>query len=150
MSGIDEFFGDVLAVVREIPPGRVASYGQVATLAGRPGAARWVGRALGALPSDSGVPWHRVLNASGRITNHSGTFAETWPSRLRAHAFPPASPRCIAGEGRMQRLIAASRRNRVGRTSPGSARPEALGRDSRVCRALTFRIFACREDPPLQ
>lgn len=73
MSGIEEFFGDVVAVVHEIPAGKVATYGQVAALAGRPGAARWVGRALGALPSGSGVPWHRVLNASGRITVDGGT-----------------------------------------------------------------------------
>ena len=73
MSSIEEFFGDVVAVVREIPPGRVATYGQVAALAGRPGAARWVGRALGALPANSGVPWHRVLNSSGRISVDGGT-----------------------------------------------------------------------------
>ena len=73
MSSIDALFGEVVAVVGEIPPGRVATYGQVAALAGRPGAARWVGRALGALPSESGVPWHRVLAASGRITIEGGT-----------------------------------------------------------------------------
>ena len=73
MSGIEELFGDVVAVVGEIPSGRVATYGQVAALAGRPGAARWVGRALGALPSESGVPWHRVLAAPGRITIDGGS-----------------------------------------------------------------------------
>jgi methylated-DNA-protein-cysteine methyltransferase-like protein len=76
MSSIDALFGEVVAVVGEIPRGRVATYGQVAALAGRPGAARWVGRALGALPSESGVPWHRVLAASGRITIGGGDGAQ--------------------------------------------------------------------------
>ncbi len=56
------------AVVRRIPRGRVATYGQVAALAGLPGHARLVGYALSALPDDDGAPWHRVVNASGRIS----------------------------------------------------------------------------------
>src|SRR2546430_7392808 len=55
-------------VVRNIPKGRVATYGVVARLAGRPGAARTVGWALSALPDESEVPWWRVLNAAGRIS----------------------------------------------------------------------------------
>lgn len=50
-----------------IPAGRVASYGQVALLAGLPGRARLVGRALRETPDDVELPWHRVLNASGRL-----------------------------------------------------------------------------------
>lgn len=56
------------AVVRRIPRGRVATYGQVARLAGLPGRARQVGYALHALPEDSGVPWQRVVNAAGRVS----------------------------------------------------------------------------------
>ena len=52
-------------VVRRIPRGRVATYGQVAILAGLRGHARQVGYAMAALPSDSDVPWHRVINAKG-------------------------------------------------------------------------------------
>lgn len=55
-------------VVECIPEGRVATYGQVALLAGRPGRARLVGRALGSLEEESEVPWHRVLNARGEIS----------------------------------------------------------------------------------
>jgi methylated-DNA-protein-cysteine methyltransferase-like protein len=55
-------------VVRRIPRGRVASYGQVARLAGLPGRARQVGYAMHALPSGTRVPWHRVVNAQGRIS----------------------------------------------------------------------------------
>ena len=58
----------IYAVVRRIPAGRVATYGQVATLAGLDGHARQVGYALHHLPSASGVPWHRVVNARGEIS----------------------------------------------------------------------------------
>ncbi len=58
----------ILAVVRKIPRGRVATYGQVAALAGLPGAARQVGYALHALPEGSTVPWHRVINARGEVS----------------------------------------------------------------------------------
>jgi methylated-DNA-protein-cysteine methyltransferase related protein len=58
----------IYATVRRIPRGRVASYGQVATLAGLPGRARQVGYALAALRSSTAVPWHRVVNATGRIS----------------------------------------------------------------------------------
>ncbi len=56
----------VYRVVRQIPRGRVATYGQIATLLGRPRAARAVGRALKSCPSN--LPWHRVVNAQGGIS----------------------------------------------------------------------------------
>ena len=55
-------------VVALIPVGKVATYGDVARQAGLPGAARRVGLALRRLPSGTRVPWHRVLNSSGRIS----------------------------------------------------------------------------------
>jgi methylated-DNA-protein-cysteine methyltransferase related protein len=58
----------IYAVVRRIPRGRVATYGQVAELAGLAGHARQVGYALHALHSASAVPWQRVVNASGAIS----------------------------------------------------------------------------------
>jgi methylated-DNA-protein-cysteine methyltransferase-like protein len=58
----------IYAVVRRIPPGRVATYGQIAELAGLPGQARQVGYALHALPPGSRVPWHRVINAAGAVS----------------------------------------------------------------------------------
>ena len=58
----------IYAVVRRIPEGRVATYGQVASLAGLAGHARQVGYALHALPHETAVPWHRVVNASGGIS----------------------------------------------------------------------------------
>ncbi|MBY4678213.1 MGMT family protein [Marinobacterium arenosum] len=58
----------VWQVVAAIPPGKVASYGQVAELAGLPRMARMVGRILSQLPKDSQLPWFRVINAQGRIS----------------------------------------------------------------------------------
>lgn len=55
-------------VVAAIPTGKVCTYGEVAARAGLPGAARRVGAALRALPTETGIPWHRVINASGRIS----------------------------------------------------------------------------------
>jgi methylated-DNA-protein-cysteine methyltransferase-like protein len=61
--------------VRQIPRGRVATYGQIASEAGFPGQARMVGYALHTLPIGSAVPWHRVINAQGRISFPKGTDA---------------------------------------------------------------------------
>ena len=61
----------IYAVVRRIPRGRVATYGQVAKLAGLPGHARQVGYALHALPESESVPWHRVVNAKGGVSPRS-------------------------------------------------------------------------------
>ena len=66
----------IYQIVGRIPPGRVATYGQVAALAGLPGHARQVGYALHALPESSSVPWHRVVNARGEISLRSIPGAE--------------------------------------------------------------------------
>jgi len=58
-------------VVRKIPRGRVATYGQIANLAGQPRHARQVGYALNALTDGTTVPWHRVINSAGRISGRA-------------------------------------------------------------------------------
>ena len=58
----------IFAVVRRIPRGRVATYGQIASLAGLPGNARRVGSALFSLPPATALPWQRVVNAKGGIS----------------------------------------------------------------------------------
>ena len=71
-------------VVAQIPTGRVVSYGDVAQRAGLPGYARFVGTTLGKLPKDTGLPWHRVVNASRKIAPRgSGRMGEQ-KRRLRA------------------------------------------------------------------
>lgn len=64
------FFSQVYAMVRLIPRGQVASYGQIAAMLGHPRAARTVGWALASLPeqAEEDVPWHRVINSQGRIS----------------------------------------------------------------------------------
>jgi len=54
--------------VEKIPEGKVATYGQIAALAGLPRHARQVGYALAALPEESTVPWQRVVNARGEVS----------------------------------------------------------------------------------
>lgn len=58
----------IWSTVLLIPKGKVAAYGQVADLAGLPGKARLVGKALGLAPKSLQVPWHRVINAQGKIS----------------------------------------------------------------------------------
>ena len=62
----------ILATVDSIPPGRVATYGQVAREAGLPGRARLVGSVLAGLHPGSTLPWHRVVNARGAISPRAG------------------------------------------------------------------------------
>jgi methylated-DNA-protein-cysteine methyltransferase-like protein len=73
-------------VVRDIPRGRVATYGQVAAMVGVPRGARAVGWALRALSKAAArsVPWHRVVGAGGRISPRAGPGPELQRRRLRA------------------------------------------------------------------
>jgi methylated-DNA-protein-cysteine methyltransferase-like protein len=64
------------AVVGRIPSGKVATYGQIATLAGFPGQARQVGYALHATPDDLEIPWQRVINAKGEISPRGNPIGE--------------------------------------------------------------------------
>ena len=68
-------------VVNAIPPGKVATYGQVARLAGLPGYARYVGHVLRNLPQGSRLPWHRVINAQGRLSLPEGS--DSWHRQRR-------------------------------------------------------------------
>ena len=76
----------IYAVVRRIPRGRVATYGQVAEVAGLPGQARQVGWALYALRSGTRVPWQRVVNARGALS-------------ARASGHEHEQRRCLEREG---------------------------------------------------
>ena len=61
-------YSNIYKIVKHIPKGKVATYGQIARLAGIPGHARQVGYALHSLADESKVPWHRVINQKGRIS----------------------------------------------------------------------------------
>ena len=58
-------------VIARVPRGKVITYGQVADLAGLPGHARLVGYSLHGLPAESRLPWHRVVNAQGLVSQRS-------------------------------------------------------------------------------
>jgi methylated-DNA-protein-cysteine methyltransferase related protein len=58
----------IYETVKQVPYGKVATYGQIATLAGMHRKARLVGYALFRVPADTDVPWHRVINAKGEIS----------------------------------------------------------------------------------
>ena len=119
MSALSPAYRAIYAVVRRIPRGRVATYGQVATLAGLDGHARLVGYALHALPDGAPVPWQRVVNAKGMV------------SRRRSGSGPGACQRRLLesegirfdGEGRLS-LAAFRWRPAVGHSRSGST-PEA-------------------------
>ena len=78
-------YDQIYSVVLSIPAGSVATYGQVAEIAGLPGRARQVGYAMRTLPPDSGVPWHRVVNAAGRISRRRDPDGE-WLQRALLEA----------------------------------------------------------------
>ena len=61
-------YESIYEIVRQIPKGKVATYGQIAALAGIPNGARQVGYALHNLRGSNTVPWHRVINAKGQIS----------------------------------------------------------------------------------
>jgi methylated-DNA-protein-cysteine methyltransferase-like protein len=70
-SGAESGYARIYTVVRRIPRGRVATYGQIARLAGLPGHPRQVGYALHAMATERSVPWHRVINARGEVSRRS-------------------------------------------------------------------------------
>ncbi|MBZ9716122.1 MGMT family protein [Deinococcus multiflagellatus] len=85
MTAPESGFRDrVLALVARIPAGRVMTYGQLALLAGQPGAARQAGFVLNSLMNGSALPWQRVINAQGRVSTHKLGFGALQEGLLRA------------------------------------------------------------------
>lgn len=71
----------VFELVKKIPSGKVATYGQISKLI--PGCtARMVGYALSSLPNESGVPWQRVINSKGKISPHGAGFGSAMQRAL--------------------------------------------------------------------
>ena len=65
----------VIEIIKAIPRGKVASYGQIAVYAEIPRAARAVGMILNKLPSDTTIPWWRVVNNSGKLSIRGSIFS---------------------------------------------------------------------------
>ncbi len=95
------FDRQVYAMVARIPPARLATYGQIAELIGAWGCARQVGWALRRLPLPSELPWHRVVNATGRISLSPGREGSDWIQRqlLIAEGIP------VDGQGRLPLVL---------------------------------------------
>jgi methylated-DNA-protein-cysteine methyltransferase-like protein len=79
----DPFHSRIIKVLKSVPKGKVTTYGQVAALAGNPGAARQVVRALHSSTRSADLPWHRVINAKGRISLPPGAGFEMQQAMLR-------------------------------------------------------------------
>ena len=71
INDMDEFDSEVYSIVKEIPVGKVITYGQIARLMGKPQHSRKVGRAMSHAPKEMNLPCHRVVNSQGRL-------APTW------------------------------------------------------------------------
>jgi len=78
----DPFQQRVIALIKKIPRGKVATYGLIATMAGNSRGARQVVRALHSQSSKHGLPWHRVINAKGQISLPHGAGYEEQRAKL--------------------------------------------------------------------
>ncbi|WED25665.1 MGMT family protein [Vibrio sp. DW001] len=72
---MDQFLAQIFVVIHQIPSGKVSTYGEIAKMAGYPGYARHVGKALSNLPKGSTLPWFRVINSAGKISLKGDSFA---------------------------------------------------------------------------
>ena len=82
-------FLQIQQTVMQIPSGNVASYGQIADLAGLPGRARMVSKALKAASDDQPIPWHRVIRSNGQIAFPAGSEeADTQKGLLQEEGVP--------------------------------------------------------------
>ena len=81
---LTEFTLQVITLIKQIPKGRVATYGQIAQLAGTPTGARQVVRLLHSSSHTRDLPWHRVINKQGHIAMASGQGLEEQASLLQS------------------------------------------------------------------
>ena len=76
------FHEKVIAIIKKVPKGKVATYGQIAAIAGNPNAARQVSWTLNSSSSKEKLPWHQIINKQGRISLSPGAGYEEQRSRL--------------------------------------------------------------------
>jgi methylated-DNA-protein-cysteine methyltransferase related protein len=111
------FFREVHRLVRRIPRGKVATYGQIAEILGRPRAVRAVGTALRRLegPLARVVPWHRVVNSAGRISRRDRDWMELQRELLEREGVR------FTGRGAVDLRLARWARHRRARYGPAKA-----------------------------
>ena len=107
---MSESYRRIYDVVRRIPKGRIATYGQVARLAGLPRHARLVGYALNALAHDTPLPWFRVVNAKGQVSIRSNGLGH---DRLQARILGGEGVRFVRGSIPLSRYQWRSTRVRI-------------------------------------
>lgn len=120
------FHAAVWKVVRAIPTGRVASYGDVALALGSRNVARHVGWALAALPEGSDVPWWRVVDGRGRLARVGSASARVQRARLRDEGI------VVTRDGRVVDFEVVRRVPRVVRVEPAVAALRAAARRERT------------------
>ena len=132
---VERLYRAIYAVVRRIPSGRVATYGQVAELAGIPGGGRVAGAAMKTSKPGHRLPWQRVIGKAGktrgRIAIHDPVGAAVQRQLLEDEGVTVGDTGLVALDvfGWLPSPAAAAPRHRAGRT--GRLRPAAAGRTSR-------------------
>lgn len=92
---MNTFTRQIIDVIKAIPKGRVTSYGRVAALAGNPRGARQVSRILHTMSQKHDLPWHRVVNASGKISLPRGRGYELQKALLESEGVFLSNEGCI-------------------------------------------------------
>jgi len=115
------------AVVARIPRGRVSTYGRLAALAGLPGRARLVGRALRELPAGIDLPWHRVLNAAGKVSARGDALGH---EELQAHLLEREGVRLDGGAVALEQYLWRPRARPFARRSSPGAKGRTANRPS--------------------
>ncbi len=120
---VSDAYAAIYRVVANIPRGRVATYGQVAELAGLSGHARQVGYALHATPDDLEIPWQRVMNAKGEVSDRADPLMiGVQRSLLEAEGVIfDSKGRCDLDRYRWQPRLRASRAGTPSGSGPSSA-----------------------------
>ena len=89
------FYQRVIAIIKSIPEGKVATYGQIATYAGNPRAARQVSFILHSSSEKENLPWHRVINSKGSISLKHGHGYELQKQMLKKEGITFKENDCI-------------------------------------------------------
>ena len=126
LSGTSEFSRQVLRKLRQVKPGRVITYGELASRSGKPGAARAVGRIMGANPIPVIVPCHRCVGADGSLTGFSaagGTFLKAQLLHGEGYVRHPEHAKGLAHLQKVDKKLA----RQIKRIGPYQAVPDKLG-----------------------
>ena len=123
LSSVSDFSRQVLRTLRRVGPGKVITYGQLAAKSGKPGAARAVGRIMGANPVPVIVPCHRCLGADGSLTGFSAAGGTALKARLLFIEGHERDPEHARGIRHLQKMDPKMRRI-IGRVGPYLALPD--------------------------